>query len=261
MHANQFSAALIAYRKALAIQDALQRTDDLDAQIMRANMGTLAFRYGQIDDAEQLLKSGYTKQRALAGDSAAVSAAMGYYGVIRSLRGRHDEALSVLRTAVSMASEFAGPASPVAVQNRMFLAEALEAAGERNAASSLLGENLALGRKQFGDESLAVLRTRLAQARLAMRKGDSARGNAELAALLPLLRKQGKAGQLALGQALVLQGESLLLDGNGPVAIEPLAEALQLRQTLLWEHSSDIAQARGLLARARAASGIDADTR
>ncbi len=261
MHANQFSAALIAYRKALAIQDALQRTDDLDAQIMRANMGTLAFRYGQIDDAEQLLKSGYTKQRALAGDSAAVSAAMGYYGVIRSLRGRHDEALDVLRTAVNMASEFAGPASPVAVQNRMFLAEALDAAGERNAASSLLGENLALGRKQFGDENLAVLRTRLAQARLAIRNGDSARGNAELAALLPLLRKQGKAGQLALGQALALQGESLLLDGNGPAAIEPLTEALQLRQTLLWEHSSDIAQVREWLARARAASGTDADTR
>src|SRR6185369_10067491 len=209
MHANHFNAALIAYRKALAIQDALQRADDLDAQIMRANMGMLAFRYGQIDDAESVLRSAFTKQRALAGDSAAVSASMGYYGMIRSLRGRHDEAISVLRTAVNMASTFAGPASPVAVQNRLFLGEALDAAGEKAAASATLSENLALARKQLGDGNLAVLRTRLAQARMQIHGSEREAGNAELAQLIPLLRKQGKAGQLALAQALVLQGESL----------------------------------------------------
>ena len=247
MHANHFNAALIAYRKALAIQDALQRSDDLDAQIMRANMGMLAFRYGQVDEAEQLLRNGFTKQRSLAGDSAAVAAAMGYYGVIRSQRGRHDEALSVLRTAVTMATEFAGAASPVAVQNRMFLAEALETAGDKAAAAATLIENLALARKQLGDESLAVLRTRLAQARMAVHGSDRARGNAELAALVPLLRKQGKPGQLALGQALVLQGESLLLAGKRRDAAVPLSEALQLRQTLLWDGSPDIAEARAKL--------------
>ena len=247
MHANHFNAALIAYRKALAIQDALQRTDDLDAQIMRANMGMLAFRYGQVDEAEQLLRNAFTRQRALAGDSAAVSAAMGYYGTIRSARGRHEEALTVLHTAVTMATEFAGPASPVAVQNRMFLAEALDAAGEKAAAAATLTENLLLARKQLGDENLAVLRTRLAQARVAIRSSNRAGATAELAALIPLLRKQGKAGQLALGQALVLQGESLLRDGKRHEAERPLTEALQLRQTLLWGGSPDIAEARAKL--------------
>jgi non-specific serine/threonine protein kinase/serine/threonine-protein kinase len=251
MHANHFNAALIAYRKALTIQDALQRTDDLDAQIMRANMGMLAYRYGQVDEAEELLRAAYTKQRALAGDSAAVSAAMGYYGIIRSQRGQHDEAISVLLTAVKMASEFAGPASPVAIQNRMFLADALDAAGERSAAAAQLDENLALGRKQLGEENLGVLRTRLSQARIAIRAGQRSTGNAALAALIPLFRKQGKAGQLALGQALVLQGESLLKDGKFSEASAPLSEALQLRQTLLWEHSPDITRARELLAEAR----------
>ena len=251
MHANHFNAALIAYRKALAIQDALQRTEDLDAQIMRANMGMLAFRYGQIDDAESLLRNAFTKQRALAGDSAAVSAAMGYYGLIRSLRGRHDEAISVLRTAVSMASTFAGPASPVAVQNRLFLAEALDASGEKAAASVTLSENLALARKQLGDGNLAVLRTRMAQARMQIHGNERAAGNAQLAELIPLLRKQGKAGQLALGQALTLQGESLLLDGKRREAESPLAESLQMRQTLLWDRSPDIAEAQKLLDEAR----------
>jgi non-specific serine/threonine protein kinase/serine/threonine-protein kinase len=262
MHANHFNAALIAYRKALAIQEALQRSDDLDAQIMRANMGTLAFRYGHVDEAEELLRSGYSKQRALAGDSAAVSAAMGYYGVIRSLREQHEEALSVLRTAVSMASEFAGPASPVAVQNRLFLADALDAAGDRVAAEALLDENLELARKQLGEQNLAVLRIRLAQARLAIRSGDRASGNQTLAALVPNLREQGKPGQLALGQALVLTGESLLLDGRTRDAVQPLTEALQLRQTLLSDRSPDLAEVRTLLARARATSGgTGADTR
>jgi hypothetical protein len=176
---------------------------------------------------------------------------MGYYGVIRSLRGRHDEAIAVLRTAVNMASTFAGPASPVAVQNRLFLGEALDAAGEKAAATTTLSENFALARKQLGDGNLAVLRTRLAQARMAIRGGDRAAGSAELAELIPLLRKQGKTGQLALGQALVLQGDALLLDGKKKDAQAPLAEALQLRQTLLWEQSPDIAEAERLLDRAR----------
>jgi eukaryotic-like serine/threonine-protein kinase len=252
MHANHFNAALIAYRKALAIQDALQRTEDLDAQIMRANVGMLAFRYGQVDEGEALLRSAFTKQRALAGDSAAVSAAMGYYGVIASQRGRHDEAISVLRTAVNMASTFAGPASPVAVQNRLFLAEALDTSGETMNASAMLAENLALARKQLGDRNLAVLRTRLAQARLAIRGGHRAEGRAEVGELIPLLHEQGKSGQLVLGQALVLQGESLLLDGKRSEAQKPLAEALQMRQTLLWDQSPDVAEARRLLAQARA---------
>jgi non-specific serine/threonine protein kinase/serine/threonine-protein kinase len=250
MHANHFNAALIAYRKALAIQDALQRTEDLDAQIMRANMGMLAFRYGQVDEAETVLRDAFTKQRALAGDSAAVSASMGYYGVILGLRGKHDEAISVLRTAVNMASTFAGPASPVAVQNRLFLGEALDAAGEKAAAATTLNENLALARKQLGNEHLAVLRTRLAQARMAVRGSARAAGSSEISALIPLLRKQGKAGQLALAQALVLQGEALLLDGKRKDAQGPLSEALQIRTTLLWEQSPEIVEARKLLAHA-----------
>jgi non-specific serine/threonine protein kinase/serine/threonine-protein kinase len=251
MHANHFNAALIAYRKALAIQDALQRTEGLDAQIMRGNMGMLSFRYGQIDEAEQILRSAFTKQRALAGDSAAVSAAMGYYGLIRSIRGRHDEAIAVLRSAVTMASTFAGPASPVAVQNRLFLAEALDAAGEKPAASAMLTDNLALARKQLGDENLLVLRTRLAQARMKIHGGDRASGNAELAGLVALLRNQGKAGELALAQALALQGEALLLDGKHREARQPLTEALRMRQTLLWDRSPEIAEVQKLLGQAR----------
>jgi eukaryotic-like serine/threonine-protein kinase len=114
-----------------------------------------------------------------------------------------------------------------------------------------LSENLALARKQLGDENLAVLRIRLAQARMQIRGHERAGGNAALAELVSLLRQQGKPSQLVLGQALVLQGESLLLDGKRREAVSPLAEALQMRQTLLWDRSPDIAEAQKLLDDAR----------
>ncbi|MEJ1961407.1 MAG: hypothetical protein WDO56_07625 [Gammaproteobacteria bacterium] len=95
-----------------------------------------------------------------------------------------------------------------------------------------------------------MLRTRLAQATLAIHGGHRAEGNAELEALIPLLLKQGKGGTLPLGQALVLQGESLLLAGKRREARQPLREALRLRETLLWDRSPDIAEARARLGEA-----------
>ncbi len=163
MHANHFNAALIAYRKALAIQDALQRTDDLDAQIMRGNMGMLAFRYGQVDDAENTpahqLHPATRARRRLGGG-------VGGDGLLRhrfaACAASTTKRVSVLRTAVSMASEFAGPASPVAVQNRLFPKRSTRRRRRaRGVRAPLLDENLGLARKQLGEENLAVLRTRL----------------------------------------------------------------------------------------------------
>jgi hypothetical protein len=59
---------------------------------------------------------------------------------------------------------------------------------------------------------------------------------------------------LALAQALVLRGEALMLEGRARDAIAPLDEALQLRQTLLWENSPDVAEAHQRLAQARRAA-------
>jgi tetratricopeptide (TPR) repeat protein/predicted Ser/Thr protein kinase len=250
MNANRFDDALGAYAQALAIHDVLQRSDDLDALIMRANMGILACRYGRIDEAAGLMRNGFEKQQALSGDSAAVSASMGYYGSILSLRGRHDEALAALRNAVRMAVSFAGPASPVAVLNRLFLAEALAAAGQRDAAAAMLDDNLELGRKQLGEDNLFVLRIRLAQARLAIASGNPARADADLAALIPRLRKVGTTGLPALAQALVARGDSLLLQRRTADAVALLTEAVTLREKLLWDQSWELAEARERLGEA-----------
>jgi tetratricopeptide (TPR) repeat protein/predicted Ser/Thr protein kinase len=63
MNANRFNDALVAYREALQIHRALHRSDDLDALVMRGNMGVLTYRYGRLEEAEALLLGAYAKQQ------------------------------------------------------------------------------------------------------------------------------------------------------------------------------------------------------
>ena len=250
MNANRFNDALIAYQQALEIHSVLERSDDLDALVMRGNIGVLTYRYGRLDEAEGLLLTAFTKQQELAGDSAAVSSAMGYYGSILTLRGRKQEALDALRTAVHMAIQFAGPASPVAVQNRMFLGRAIAGAGDQAEATRVLAENLELARKQLGEENVLVLRTRLEQARLALETGEATQSEQSLSELIPRLRKLGAPALPSLTQALVARSDALLMQHRNAEAVPMLTEAVQLRETFLWDQSWELAEARERLGEA-----------
>ncbi|HVY82465.1 MAG TPA: serine/threonine-protein kinase [Steroidobacteraceae bacterium] len=250
MNANRFSEALNAYTEALDIQKALQSADDLEALIMRANAGILEARYGRIADAESELRTAFEKQQALSGDSAAVASAMSYYGAVLSARGRHEEGIAALRTSLKMAVQFTGPASPLSVQIHLFLAEALMAAGQNEAASNELEEGLRLGTEKLGADSLFVLRLRLGQARLTLAKGDMARAAAEAAALFAPLREIGATARPVLAQALVTRGEALIAEHRMTEAVPLLTEAVQIREALLWGKSWELAEARARLGEA-----------
>jgi eukaryotic-like serine/threonine-protein kinase len=214
----------------------------------------LSARYGSIAEAEVQLRDAFEKQRALAGDSAAVASAMGYYGSVLTVRGRYEDAISTLRTSVKIAVQFTGASSPLSVLNRVFLAEALMAAGQNEAASQALDENLALGIPKLGAENLFVSRTRVAQARLHVANGSPERADAELAALIEPLRKVGITGRPMLALALVARGEALLAQHKSGDAVPLLLEATKLREQLLWDQSWELAEARGLLGEALGAS-------
>jgi tetratricopeptide (TPR) repeat protein len=250
MNASRFNEALSAYTEAIDIHKALNSAEDLDALIMRANRGVLAARYGRIADAESELRDSFEKQRALSGDSAAVASAMGYYGQVLSSLGRHDDALGMLRASVKMAVQFTGAASPLSVLDRLFLSDALMAAGQNEAAAKELAENLRLGNEKFGADNLFVLRIRLGQARLALAKGEAARAAAEIAPLIEPLRKIGTTARPVLAQALVARGDALLAERRSGEAITLLTEAVQLREQLLWGESWELAEARALLGEA-----------
>jgi eukaryotic-like serine/threonine-protein kinase len=248
--ASRFNEGMDAYSAALEIHKALQSSEDLDALIMRANLSINAARYGQIDAAAHDLKDAFQKQQALSGDSAAVASAMAYYGAVLSVRGQHDDALTTLRDSTRIATQFTGAASPLAVLNRLFLAEAEMAAGRNETAAKTLAQNLELARPKLGAEHLYVLRTQLAQARLATATGNASRAEAEIVKLIGPLRAIGTAGQPTLATAFLARGAALLAQQKSTDAASPLAEAVRLREQLLWDQSWELAEARALLGEA-----------
>jgi hypothetical protein len=253
--AGRIEEALAAYREAIAIHEQLGQAGDLDALIMLGNTGTLTYRRGRTREAQEILQAAYEKQRAAAGDSAAVAASMGLSASALTMLDRAPQALPILREAVDMAVRFTGPASPLAVQDRIFLGEALASAGQTAAAREVLRENLAITEKQYGAAHILALRNRLALARLDLAAGDARAAEAAARDLLPGLRALLPAQAAWLAHAQVLHGEALLDLDRAREAIEPLAEARAAREKSLWEGSWELAQARARLGEAQLATG------
>lgn len=253
--ANRLDDALQAYRKTLAIYERLGLSDELDALVILGNTGTLAFRTGRLLEAEKVLKTAYEKQRERAGDSAAVAAAMGLYGAALTARGQAPQAAQLLQVATDMAVRFTGSASPLAIQDRMFLGEALATAGDVKAARRVAEENLGHAKSRFGDAGLLTLRARLAIARLQLQEGDAAASHAVFAELAPAFEKLGPPAQTQHAHALVGVGDALLAQGKAADAVAPLRQALALREKLLWAESWEVAQARARLGEAMKVSG------
>lgn len=250
---GRIDEALQAYREALQIHAALGRSDDIDALIMLGNTGTLAYRTGRTAEAEQILKKAFEKQRTITGDSAAVGAAMGLYGAALTARGRAGDALAVLDEALAIGARFTGPASPLTIQNALFRADALIAAGRlAEARSAIAGVQRSMG-AAFGPQSALGLRARIADLRLSLvaeRPNEVLRAGPDVIAGL---RKLGVSARPQLAQALLLHGAALARQEVGsPQAETALQEALNLRTEILWPGSWELAEARMHLAEALA---------
>jgi non-specific serine/threonine protein kinase/serine/threonine-protein kinase len=254
--ANRLSEALDAYHETSAIYRALGLGDGLDAQIILANTGTLELKVGHLLQAETLLKGAVERERALAGDSAAVAAAMGGYGRILSITNRNAGAVAVLRDATDMANRFAGAGSPVAVQNALFLGEAQLNSGDVAGAAATLESARAIALKQYGPAHLITLRSELTLAGVTAASGHWQAAQAQCNEAAAGLRKLGVAGEPHLAQALLLLGEFALSQGHGADATLMFREAVALREKYpddVWE----LAQARERLGEALASTGAD----
>ena len=242
--ANRLDEALDAYRTTLDIYAKLGQGEELDALVILGNTGTLAFRVGRLREAERILKAAYEKQRERAGDSAAVASSMGLYGAALTALARPAEAVEILRAATAIAVKFAGAASPLAVQDRVFLTEALSANGDFGAARAVASENLGLVLERFGKAGVLTARVRMSQARIDLESGQPAAAYAGFAAQVEPLRTFGRPGQTFVAHALMGSGEALLAQGKASEAVAPLKEALALREKLLWAQSWELALAR-----------------
>ncbi|MGZ5238277.1 MAG: hypothetical protein ACXWCV_18360, partial [Caldimonas sp.] len=177
-------------------------------------------------------------------------ASMGLYGAALTAEGRHAEAIAVLEPALEMAAKFAGAQSPLAIQDRLFLSDALTASGDLARAGTVAAQNHGLAVERFGEAGLLTLRVRIGEARIRLEAGEPAAAHAEFAALAEPLRKFARPGQPSLAHALLGSGEALLAQGKAAEAVAPLREAVRLREGLLWPESWELAAARARLGEA-----------
>jgi eukaryotic-like serine/threonine-protein kinase len=251
---SRLPEALKAYYETTAIYRALGLGDGIDAQIIVANTGTLEMRAGHLREAETLLKSSVERERSLAGDSAAVAAAMSYYGRILAVTNRNEAAISVLREAIVMASRYAGPDSPVAIQARVFLGEALLANGTRSEAASTLTQAHDSALAHYGAANPLTLRTEIAVAQLAASDGNFRAAQPQLIEAVAGLRKLGAQSATTLAMALEALGTVESVQGQSADALAALQEAVAIREKTpddIWE----LAQVRERLGEALAKSG------
>ena len=252
--ANRLDEALAAYRETSAIYQALGLGNGLDAQIILGNTGTLELRTGHLREAGPLLKNAYERERALAGDSAAVAAAMGYYGRLLTLTDRGPEALTTLREAAALGASYAGETSPLALQNRLFLGEAQLSMGDTSGARATLEAVRGAAWRQYGAAHVLTLRAALALARVDLAQGHADAARAELLRTVAALRQLGPPAEANLSEALVALGETELTRGRPSEARAPLAEAVRLREKN-GPQAWDLAEARERLGEALAALG------
>ncbi|HEX3912103.1 MAG TPA: protein kinase [Steroidobacteraceae bacterium] len=251
---NRTPEALKAYYETTAIYRALGLGDGIDAQIVVANTGTLEMRAGHLREAEILLKSSVERERALAGDSAAVAAAMSYYGRILSITNRNEPAISVLRESVDMASRYVGPDSPVALQARTFLGEAWLAQGDHEQGRRILTQAYEAALTHYGAANPLTLRTEIATGQLAADEGDNPLAQRRLSDAVAGLRKHGMQSAANLAMALEALGSVASAQGRGAEAEVLLQEAVSIREKApddLWE----LARARERLGEALAKNG------
>ena len=253
--AHRLGEALEVYRETLAIDQALGLGDELDAQIVLGNMGALELRTGRLPEAETMLREASRRQRALAGNSAAVASVLGNYGRLLSITNRTAQALPILSEATGLAAQYAGPSSPVSVQNRLFLGEAQLEAGDETAARITLTADHAAAVAQYGPNNIMTLRTQMALARLLVAEGHSSEAQAKLVEAIPALRHNGIQASGELVQALQSLGEALLGEGQARQAIVPLREAVSLGEQANVAAPWELAVSRERLGEALAADG------
>jgi len=236
--ANRLDEALNAYHESLAIYQALDLGDGLDAQVIRGNTGTLELHLGHLRQAERMLVTAITQERALAGDSAAVAAALGHYGRLLTIENRPDEAVKALRESVDIAGRYTSANSPVTLQNRLLLGEAQLVQGDRAGARMTLTGVLDSARAAGKPAELLRLRILTALGRVESAEGKTAQARQDIAEAIAGLREEGARGEGSLGQALLDGGELAQRAGDTSAALRLLRESVAVRTQLKnprWE--------------------------
>ena len=153
-----------------------------------------------------------------------------------------------------MASRYAGPDSPVALQARIFLGEALLANAAHTEGASTLTQAYQAALAHYGAAHPLTLRAEIAAALLAAGEGNYQAAQAQLAEAAAGLRKLGAQSSATLAMALENLGTVETAQGRTADAQTVLEEAVSIREKTpddIWE----LAIARERLGEALSKSG------
>jgi non-specific serine/threonine protein kinase/serine/threonine-protein kinase len=228
--ADHADEALSAYHEAAAIYRALGLSDGLDAQIILANNGILELQLGHPKVAEILLTSALARERSLAGDSAELGTAMGYYGRLLAVTNRNETAMAVLHEAVQIAARVGGADGALTMQNQLFLVAAQAATDSRQDAIKTLNDVHVAALTQFGETHPLTLRATIQLAEIAAGDGDVDRARSQLMGAIAVLRGAGVPGEESLARAYQDLGEIQLSLGQTAEASVSLHDAAALRE-------------------------------
>jgi hypothetical protein len=147
---------------------------------------------------------------------------------VLTLTNRAAQALPIAQAAVDLATKYAGPVSPVAVRNRLFLADTQLASGDLKAARVTAVAVYETSLAQYGPNSLATLSALAAVANVRFRQGDAAGARTQLLAAATQLRELGGRADSVLAQALQYLGEIAVAAGRSADAVGPFQEGAAL---------------------------------
>ncbi|MCE2915057.1 MAG: protein kinase domain-containing protein [Rubrivivax sp.] len=164
-HAGQLPAARQDFERAWAIWQALNAQHSADGLNTLNNWAALALREGRADEAERLFQQALDLRRAHLPPSAAQAALQNNLGKMVLRRGAAAQALPMLREAVAMGEQYAGPASQHTLSALAGVAEAQIALREFDAAKLTLGELQQRAERQWGPDHLLSGVGHLTQAR------------------------------------------------------------------------------------------------
>lgn len=255
MDFGEATQALAAYRSATQTYERLGMGQELGPLVILANTGTLAYRTGHLAEAQDILQRSVDGQRRRGGESASLAAAVGSLGAVMSERGELPQAGPVLQEANSIASRVTDAASPLAVQNRLYMHVWQSRTAPAERVLPLVDQNLATARERLGPRNLMTERVRLFRAGLLLDMHRMAEAEGEFDALIAALTELGQAGELWRADALVGKGDVLMARGKVQAALDSYQAALQIRQRLLWQDSWRLAQVKARIGEALVASG------
>ena len=198
--------AIVQLRQAHAIWEAIGQENSSDALNTLNNWAGAAAQSGRREEAAEIFFRALELRRKLYGPSAALAALMNNLGKTLTQLDRHDEAIPLLREAISMGSAHAGgDTGAIALAATLGLVDALvgsgETAGGREAFDQLAPRII----DTFGTDHVFAAMLEISRARVERAEGHRHRSTAALALARERLEAMGPGGTAYLAQLETLE--------------------------------------------------------